>query len=187
MASVKPLVSSLLWASRHQVCSKQSLTRSLPELTRPDSVILLMAIHTALTVFASRKPSSQNGLYRYRWGAYACWALFSILMAALAFINPSSPYVSQGTFCYLPTRPIWYRLALSWIPRYLILCTILGIYLAVYLYTRSKFGTLTSDSAPTAWLLRTPHSTVQKTDNRPGHYPALTVPMILYVPRGLHR
>ena len=99
-----------------------------------------MAIHTALTIFASRKASSQTGLYLYRWGAYACWAIFSILMAALAFVNPSSPYVFQGTFCYLPTRPIWYRLALSWIPRYLILSTILGIYLAVYLYTRSKFG-----------------------------------------------
>ena len=140
MASVKPLVSCLLWALRHQVCGKGYMTRSLPELIRLDSVILLMAIHTALTIFASRKASSQNGLYRYRWGAYACWAFFSILMAALAFINPSSPYVSQGTFCYLPTRPIWYRLALSWIPRYLILCTILAIYLAIYLYTRSKFG-----------------------------------------------
>ena len=48
--------------------------------------------------------------------------------------------MSQGTFCYLPARPIWYRLALSWVPRYLILCIILGIYLAVYLYTKSKFG-----------------------------------------------
>lgn len=68
------------------------------------------------------------------------WACFSILMAALAFINPNSPYVSQGTYCYLAARPIWYRLAFSWIPRYLILCTILGIYLAVYFYTKSKFG-----------------------------------------------
>lgn len=63
-------------------------------------------------------------------------------MAALAFINPNSPYISQGTFCYLPARPIWYRLALSWVPRYLIFCTILGIYLAVYIYTKSKFGDL---------------------------------------------
>ena len=99
-----------------------------------------MAIHTALTIFASRKANSQTGLYRYRWGAYTCWVFFSILMAALAFINPSSPYVPQGTFCFLPARPIWYRLALSWIPRYLILCTILGIYLGIYLYTKVKFG-----------------------------------------------
>lgn len=61
-------------------------------------------------------------------------------MAVLAFINPNSPYVSEETYCYLPTRPVWYRLVLSWIPRYLILCTILGIYVAVYLYTKSKFG-----------------------------------------------
>lgn len=105
-----------------------------------DSVILLIAIHTALTIFASRQANSQTGLYRYRWGAYMFWAFFSVLMAALAFINPNSPYVSQGTYCYLAARPIWYRLALSWIPRYLILCTILGIYLAVYFYTKSKFG-----------------------------------------------
>lgn len=105
-----------------------------------DSVILLIAIHTALTMFASRKVDSTSGLYRYRCGAYTCWALFSVLLAALAFINPSSPYISQGTFCYLPARPIWYRLALSWIPRYLILCTILGTYIAIYLYTKSKFG-----------------------------------------------
>lgn len=103
-------------------------------------MIVLIAIHTALTIFSSRKANSETGLYRYRWGAYTCWAVFSILMAALAFINSSSSYVSQGTFCYLPARPIWYRLALSWIPRYLILCTILGIYLAVYLYTKAKFG-----------------------------------------------
>ena len=48
--------------------------------------------------------------------------------------------MSQGTYCYLPARPIWYRLALAWVPRYLILSTILSIYLAVYLYTKSKFG-----------------------------------------------
>lgn len=105
-----------------------------------DSIILLIAMHTALTIFAARKANSQTGLYPYRWAAYIFLALFSITVASLAFVNPSSPYVSQGTFCYLPARPIWYRLVLSWIPRYLILCIILGIYLAVYLYTKSKFG-----------------------------------------------
>ena len=97
-------------------------------------------MHTALTIFAARKANSQTGLYPYRKAAYIFWALFSIIVASLAFVNPNSPYVSQGTFCYLSARPIWYRLALSWVPRYLILCIILGIYLAVYLYTKSKFG-----------------------------------------------
>ncbi len=67
--------------------------------------------------------------------------MFSILMAALAFTGAnSSSYVSQGTFCYLPVRPIWYRIALSWAPRYLILATIVLIYLAIYIYSKSTFG-----------------------------------------------
>ena len=113
---------------------------STAEFIGADSIILLIAIHTALTIFAARKANSQTGLYPYRWAAYVFWVLFSIIVASLAFVNPNSPYVSQGTFCYLPARPIWYRLALSWVPRYVILCIILGIYLAVYLYTKSKFG-----------------------------------------------
>ena len=62
-------------------------------------------------------------------------------MAALAFTGGNSyAYVSQGTFCYLPVRPIWYRIALSWAPRYLILATIILIYLAIYIYSKSRFG-----------------------------------------------
>ena len=140
MTFAKGLVSFLLWPLRHQVRWRESVTSIIANFVLSDSVIVLIAVHTALTVFTSRKANSQTGLYPYRWAAYTCWALFSILMAALAFINPISPYVSQGTYCYLPPRPIWYRLVLSWIPRYLILSTILGIYLGVYLYTKSKFG-----------------------------------------------
>lgn len=60
-------------------------------------------------------------------------------MASLAFADTSLPYTSSGAFCYLPTRPIWYRLALSWIPRYLILSTIMVVYLAIYIYAKHKF------------------------------------------------
>lgn len=82
------------------------------------------------------------GLHRYRYPAYACWAVFCILIPSLAFVNPvhDGAYVSSGTFCYLPVRPIWYRLVLSWVPRYLILCSILAIYVTIYIYTKSRFG-----------------------------------------------
>ena len=60
-------------------------------------------------------------------------------MASLAFIDTSFPYVSSRVFCYLPTRPIWYRLALSWIPRYLIIITILVVYLSIYVHAKLKF------------------------------------------------
>ena len=82
-----------------------------------------------------------SGLYPFRHSAYACWAMFSILMAALAFTGGNSyAYISQGAFCYLPVRPIWYRITLSWAPRYLILATIVLIYLVIYIYCRSTFG-----------------------------------------------
>ena len=62
-------------------------------------------------------------------------------MPALAFAGGNSyAYISQGSFCYLPVRPIWYRITLSWAPRYLILATIVLIYLVIYIYCKSTFG-----------------------------------------------
>ncbi|MCJ1399885.1 hypothetical protein MMC11_003088 [Xylographa trunciseda] len=60
-------------------------------------------------------------------------------MASLAFVNPMHPYISSGNYCNLPVRPFWYRLALSWIPRYLIIITIILLYLSIYLFVRYKF------------------------------------------------
>ncbi|SLM39472.1 Glucose receptor Git3, N-terminal [Lasallia pustulata] len=60
-------------------------------------------------------------------------------MASVVFVNHTNPYVSQGTFCYLPVRPIWFRLALAWVPRYVIFGTIVGIYVAIYIYVKYKF------------------------------------------------
>ncbi len=55
----------------------------------------------------------------------------------------------QGTSCYLPVRPLWYRLALSWVPRYLTFFTILAVYSAIFLWVRYHFNKLefgTNDS-----------------------------------------
>lgn len=74
----------------------------------------------------------------------------------------------------IPTRPIWYRLALSWVPRYIILCTILGVYLAVYLYIKSKFGDFdakfsnkslaSEDNITQSWTERQPSSSLPGLD-----------------------
>ncbi|KAK3174706.1 hypothetical protein OEA41_001952 [Lepraria neglecta] len=110
-------------------------------LEASDFIILLIAIHTALSVLCPRKITQESGLFPFRYQAYACWAVFSILLPGLAFANAhNNGYISQGTFCYLPVRPIWYRLALSWVPRYAILIIILAIYISIYIYTKSKFG-----------------------------------------------
>lgn len=96
-------------------------------------------MHAALYVFRTNTAVSGAGVYPYRYIAYFCWVTFSFLTASLAFLNHTSPFVSQGTFCYLPVRPFWYRLALAWVPRYLIFGTILGIYIAIYTYVKYKF------------------------------------------------
>lgn len=71
--------------------------------------------------------------------AYLVWFIVPIIMASLAFVNADLAYMEQGTYCYLPTRPFWFRLALSWIPRYLIFGSILIVYAAIYFYVRYKF------------------------------------------------
>lgn len=53
-------------------------------------------------------------------------------------MNGGDAYISSGTYCYLPVRPLWYRLTLSWIPRYVIFVIILGIYASIYFYVRYK-------------------------------------------------
>jgi G protein-coupled receptor GPR1 len=100
----------------------------------------MIAVHSALYIFRPRASTGEVGLYPYRHYAYLIWFLFPVTMASLAFINGNDAYVDQKTYCYLPVRPFWYRLALSWIPRYLIFLFILGIYVSIYCHVRNKFN-----------------------------------------------
>lgn len=108
-------------------------------LIMTDFAVLQIALHTALYIFKPRVAGGEGGLYPYRKFAYIGWVVFPILMASLAFINDQEAYISQATYCYLPVRPFWYRLALGWIPRYLIFVVILCIYASIYYYVRYKF------------------------------------------------
>lgn len=65
------------------------------------------------------------------------------LMAGLAFVNPTAGYISNGAFCSLPLRPCWYRLALAWIPRYLIGFIILGLAVDIYTHVGFEFRAFT--------------------------------------------
>ncbi|MCJ1378541.1 hypothetical protein MMC17_001640 [Xylographa soralifera] len=104
-----------------------------------DFAILMIAVHAALYVFQSNTARGEAGLYKHRYIAYMCWIIYPTLMASLAFVNPMHPYISSGNYCSLPVRPFWYRLALSWIPRYLIIITIILIYLWIYIFVKYKF------------------------------------------------
>jgi G protein-coupled receptor GPR1 len=102
-----------------------------------DVAVALISVHTALFIFRG-----EQGLYPFRKAAYAVAAILPIVMASFAFIE-SPGYVNTGQFCYLPFNPMWKRLALSWIPRYVAFAIILCLCIGVYVYVRvlmSRFG-----------------------------------------------
>ncbi|KAF2744209.1 hypothetical protein M011DRAFT_489065 [Sporormia fimetaria CBS 119925] len=104
-----------------------------------DLSVLSMAIHSALQVFRPSTSTRNDGLYPYRNYVYAATFIVPLIMSSLAFINPGWGYMSQGAFCSLPLRPFWYRLALNWVPRYVIASTILGLAIAIYAHVGSAF------------------------------------------------
>ncbi|KAK6698141.1 hypothetical protein SNK05_010991 [Fusarium graminearum] len=102
-----------------------------------DVSVALISVHTALFIFRG-----EQGLYPYRKAAYALAAILPVVMASLAFIEGPG-YINTGQFCYLPFNPMWKRLALSWIPRYLAFAIILFLCIGIYIYVRvlmSRFG-----------------------------------------------
>ena len=65
------------------------------------------------------------------------------LMAGLAFVNATASYISNGPFGSFPLRSYWHRLALAWIPRYLIGFIILGLAVAIYTHVGFEFRAFT--------------------------------------------
>ncbi|EXJ75387.1 uncharacterized protein A1O5_02083 [Cladophialophora psammophila CBS 110553] len=104
-----------------------------------DMAILIIALHSILYIVRPNNTLGEGGLYRYRHWIYIMWLGPPLLAATLAFIDNKDAYVTAGTFCYLPKRPFWYRLALSWVPRYLIISVILIMYIWIYIYVHIKF------------------------------------------------
>lgn len=105
-----------------------------------DFSILVIAIHSAWYVFNPPHELGQGGLYPYRWVVYPLWFSLPVITASLGFTNAHARgYINAGTFCYLPKRPFWYRLALAWIPRYIIFFIILILFTAIYVYVHRKF------------------------------------------------
>lgn len=103
-----------------------------------DYAILMIALHAALYVFRPQKKAGEGGLYPYRYWVYAFWVILPVLAASLAFTSAKG-YVTSGTYCTLPKRPFWYRLGLSFIPRYLIFGIIFTLYAAITIYVHKKF------------------------------------------------
>lgn len=122
-----------------QPVSPSNCSRCSQPLREADIAILAIAAHAALHVFRPSRSTGQGGLYRRRRILYAAYVLWPISSTSLAFINPNSAFVNFQIYCTFPKRPFWYRLALSWIPRYMIFVVIVCIYASIYAYVRVKF------------------------------------------------
>ncbi|KAH7143753.1 G protein-coupled glucose receptor regulating Gpa2-domain-containing protein [Dactylonectria macrodidyma] len=95
-----------------------------------DLVVALITLHTALYIFRG-----DQGLYPFRKYAYPVILIFPTLLASMAFLNKIA-YINTGQFCWLPVNPMWTRLLLSWVPRYVIFAAIVGLSLTIYIYVR---------------------------------------------------
>lgn len=112
-----------------------------------DIAILAFAIHTFLLIF---KPSLtvkisgsnrvEGGLYMYRYYVYGLSFVIPLVLASLPYIGKG--YSSYVCWCYLPQKPVWYRLVLSWVPRYCIIVIIFFVYCLIYYYVLREFRTL---------------------------------------------
>lgn len=97
-------------------------------------------MHMALQIFPpSNSILGHDGLYKVRHWVFGIWVLLPCFTAALAFINPDGAYQAQGAWCWLPIRPFWYRLALSWVPRYLIWLYIMWVAIRIYTHVGYEF------------------------------------------------
>ncbi|ODQ67611.1 hypothetical protein NADFUDRAFT_82042, partial [Nadsonia fulvescens var. elongata DSM 6958] len=111
-----------------------------------DLAVLTLAIHTALVIFRKGGAGAKGGLYPFRKYVYALHLLLPVSLAALAFIHKRrSVYLPFVTRCYLPIYPYWLRLALSWIPRYIIIITIITIYIAIYVHVKLQYRQVTKN------------------------------------------
>ncbi|KAF2225254.1 G protein-coupled glucose receptor regulating Gpa2-domain-containing protein [Elsinoe ampelina] len=90
-----------------------------------DFVILSIVVHMSVQIL---NPNATNGAEGglEKWKVWIFTAILGLpfIMACVAFSNPYGGYQLVGAFCSLPVRPFWYRLTLSWIPRYIIAITI---------------------------------------------------------------
>lgn len=105
-----------------------------------ESIILLMSLHMYLQIFPpAHSMLGHDGLCRIRHWVYASRVIVPNIFASLAFSNRPYGYVAQGSFCYLPIRPYWFRLALSWAPRYVVWVFVTWVAFRIYRHVGREF------------------------------------------------
>ncbi len=112
-----------------------------------DFAILAFAVHTFMLIFKTQFTVRldghrvEGGLYLYRYYVYVLLVLIPLVLASLAYVKGVG-YASFVCWCLLPLTPLWYRLVLLWLPRYLIVITIFTVYCMIYFHVIREFKTL---------------------------------------------
>lgn len=105
-----------------------------------DLATLSMSLHTALLVFKPwQNVIGDEGLYSFRHTVTAITIMLPLIMASVAFAHHGHGYSAQLPICALPVRPFWFRLALQWVPRYIIWFIVFGLAISVYCYVGGEF------------------------------------------------
>ncbi|KAH6659103.1 G protein-coupled glucose receptor regulating Gpa2-domain-containing protein [Truncatella angustata] len=104
----------------------------------------MIAVHSALYILRSQRAGGETGLQPYRWYAYALWLVVPLILAAIVPIT-GARFEDNGPFCYLPQQNNWYRVYLSWVPRYIIFGVIFLVYTFLYIYIAWRFRRLRRD------------------------------------------
>jgi len=125
----------------------------------PDISILFVTAHGATQVLRPRlNELDHDGLDQYRHWIYVTIVLIPVVLSTIPFAITNDPYQYSGAFCQLPVRPIWYRLAFAWIPRYVITLFTLAVTIYVYVYVGVKLRGFTRTSTDVSLASRIPPS-----------------------------
>lgn len=136
-----------------------------------------------------RSGNMEGGLYRFRAFIWPITALVPLLLATLAFVNYKEineqmlvkettvvldndnyhfksyarlgGYKPYSAWCYLPPYPLWYKLVLSWGPRYFLIIFIFTLYISIYIFVRRESKRIKSQ------LVDFKHNNVGKNDKVP--------------------
>lgn len=137
-----------------------------------DAAVFLIALHWTVYIFRSNRAAGKSGIYPYRHLAFAFYVLFPAMMASLAFFTRFPAYIDTGQYCYLPAKPWWDRMALSWIPRYINMALIIIMYCASYMYVRTTMRRFSRQHAS----VLTSHRERQTSDTPPLTSNGLMIP-----------
>lgn len=108
-----------------------------------DLAILSFALYSLISIYYPN--GGREWLSSKRYYIYLGSFVIPLVMASIGLAGKG--YQPLQVYCYLPGDPLWYRLVLSWGPRYFIMIAISIIYFYIYYYVRSQLKKLENEAS----------------------------------------